>query len=233
MAAKLKKAYLDEAKRDQILTEIESDRQRLNACVSELKEGSGISIDDVEALKNISVEWCKNYVKEAEAGYLKNLSPFVVKTVQSDVHERFRASYDKASPLCSEIHSILKRRKFNIKLDSKGHFWFDDKEIKPFAAELATIHYSDDEVEFCNKVSEIIDMINDFEKWAEAKGFEPFFTEERSVIWNGGTVTHSVISQLTDVELTGSGGVNTKNHLTFNAEVFRNLLNSGWINQTK
>lgn len=233
MAAKLKKAYLDEAKRDQILTEIESDRQRLNACVSELKEGSGIGIDDVEALKAISVEWCRNYVKEAEAGYLKNLSPFVVKTVQSDVHERFRASYGKAAPLCSEIRSILNRRKFNVKVDSKGHFWFDEKETKPMAAEAATIHYSDDEIEFCDKVAEIIDKINDFEKWAEIKGFEPFFTEQRSTIWNGGTVTHNIVSLLTDTELTSIGGVNTKNHLTFNAEVFRDLMRKGYINQNR
>jgi hypothetical protein len=233
MEKKLKKAYLDEGKRDQILAEIEKDRQRLNACVSELKEGSGISIDDVEALKAISVEWCRNYVKEAEAGYLKNLSPFVVKTVQSDVHERFRASYDKAAPLCSEIHSILNRRKFNIKVDSKGHFWFDEKETKPMAAEAATIHYSDDEIEFCDKVAEIIDKINDFEKWAELKGFEPFFTEQRSTIWNGGTVTHNVVSILTDKEITSIGGVNTKNHLTFNAEVFRDLMRNGYINQNR
>lgn len=233
MEKKLKKAYLDEGKRDQILAEIEKDRQKLNACVSELKEGSGISIDDVEALKAISVEWCRNYVKEAEAGYLKNLSPFVVKTVQSDVHERFRASYDKAAPLCSEIHSILNRRKFNVKVDSKGHFWFDEKETKPMAAEAATIHYSDDEIEFCDKVAEIIDKINDFEKWAELKGFEPFFTEQRSTIWNGGTVTHNIVSLLTDEELTNLGGVNTKNHLTFNADVFRDLMRKGYIIQNR
>lgn len=233
MEKKLKKAYLDEGKRDQILAEIEKDRQRLNACVSELKEGSGISIDDVEALRAISVEWCKNYVKEAEAGYLKNFSPFVVKTVQSDVHERFSASYGKAAPLCSEIHSILNSRKFNVKVDSKGHFWFDEKETKPMAAEAATIHYSDDEIEFCDKVAEIIDKINDFEKWAELKGFEPFFTELRSTIWNGGTVTHNIVSLLTDEELTNLGGVNTKNHLTFNAEVFRDLMRKGYISQNR
>lgn len=233
MEKKLKKAYLDEGKRDQILAEIEKDRQRLNACVSELNEGSGISIDDVEVLKAISVEWCRNYVKEAEAGYLKNLSPFVVKTVQSDVHERFRDSYGKAAPLCSEIRSILNRRKFNVKVDSKGHFWFDEKETKPMAAEAATIHYSDDEIEFCDKVAEIIDKINDFEKWAETKGFKPFFTEQRSVIWNGGTVTHNIVSLLTDKELTNLGGVNTKNHLTFNADVFRDLMCKGYINQNR
>ena len=233
MAAKLKKAYLDEAKRDQILAEIENDRKKLNASVEQLREKLSISIEDIETLKAVSVEWCRQYVKDEEEEYLKKLSPFIVKTVQDDVHCKFAAAYDTAAPLCSEIRKILNLRKFNIKQDSKGHFWFDEKETKPFAAELATIHYSDDEVDFCGKVSEIVDMINDFEKWAETKGFEPFFTEQRSVIWNGGTVTQNVISQLTDAELTGSGGVNIKNHLTFNAEVFRNLLNSGWINQNK
>ena len=233
MAAKLKKAYLDEAKRDQILAEIENDRKKLNASVEKLRGDLGISIDDIETLKAVSSEWCRDYVKNAEESYLQNLSPFVVKTVQSDVHEKFREAYDAAAPICIEIRNIINRRKFNIKQDSKGHFWFDEKETKPFAAELATIHYSDDEVDFCDKVSEIVDMINDFEKWAESKGFEPFFTEQRSTIWNGGTVTQSVISQLTDAELTGSGGVNIKNHLTFNAKVFRSLIDSGWVNQVK
>jgi hypothetical protein len=233
MAVKLKKAYLDEAKRDQILAEIENGRKKLNTNVEQLREKQCISIDDVDTLKAVSAEWCRRYVNDAEEGYLKNLSPFVVRTVQDDIHSKFAAAYDAAAPLCSEIRNILNRWKFNIKIDSKGHFWFDEKEAKEFAAELATIHYSDDEVEFCNKVSEIIEMINEFEKWAEAKGFEPFFTEQRSIIWNGGTVVQDVILQLTDTEMTNSGGVNIKNHLTFNAEVFRSLLNSGWINQVR
>lgn len=229
---KLRKSYLDEPKRDQIIQDIEKDRQALNSNVAGLKE-MGIDINDVETLQKVSDKWCRDFVKEAEEGYLRNLSAFVVKTVESDVHAKFKDSYDKAAPLCYEIRSVLNSRKFNIKIDSKGHFWFDDKEVKAYAADQATVRYSDDEVEFCSKVSEIIDMINDFEKWAEVKGFEPFFTKQRGVIWNGGTVTHSVISRLTDVELTSLGGVNTKNHLTFNAEVFRSLINSGWINQMR
>jgi hypothetical protein len=233
MAAKLKKAYLDEAKRDQILAEIENDRKQLNSNVEQLREKLGISIDDIETLKAVSVNWCKQYVQDAEEGYLKNLSPFVVKTVQKDVHENFKESYDEAVPFCYEIRNILNRRKFSIKIDSKGHFWFDEKETKPFAAELATIHYSDDEVEFCDKVSEIIDMINEFEKWAEAKGFEPFFTRQSGISVNGNIITKNIIADLTDMEVTSIGGLNSKNHLTFDAEVFRSLKNSGRINQMR
>lgn len=229
---KLKKSYLDESKRDQILQDIEKDRQALNSNVAGLKE-MGLDINDVEALQKVSDKWCRNFVKDAEEGYLRNLSAFVVKTVESDVHAKFKDSYDKAVPLCYEIRSVLNRRKFNIKIDSKGHFWFDEKEVKAYAVDQATVRYSEDEVEFCDKVSEIIDKINDFEKWAEIKGFEPFFTEQRSVIWNNGTVTHNIISELTDAELSRSGGVNLKNHLTFNAEVFRNLMRKGYINQNK
>lgn len=233
MAAKLKKAYLDEAKRDQILEEIENDRKKLNSNVEQLREKQCISIDDVDTLKAVSAEWCRRYVKDAEEGYLKNLSPFVVRTVQDDIHSKFAAAYDAAAPLCSEIRNILNRRKFNIKLDSKGHFWFDEKEAKEFAAELATIHYSDDEVEFCNKVSEIIEMINEFEKWAEAKGFEPFFTRQSGISVNGNIITKNIIADLTDMEVTSIGGLNSKNHLTFDAEVFRSLKNSGRINQMR
>lgn len=230
---KLKKAYLDKAARDRILEEIESDRKKLNANVEQLRGKLRISIDDTETLKAVSYDWCKQFVKNAEEGYLKTLSPFVVKTVQNDVHEKFRAAFEEAAPFCYEIRQILNRRKFNIKIDSKGHFWFDEKEIKPFATEMATIHYSEDEVEFCNKVCEIIDLINDFEKWAEIKGFEPFFTEQHTVNYNGNFTTSNVIAILTDAELSSYGGVNTKNHLTFNAEVFRDLLRKGYINQNK
>jgi len=229
---RLKKSYLDEAKRDQILQGIEIDRQALNDHVAKLKE-MGIDVNDVETLRKVSPSWCKGFVKDAEAGYLQNLSPFVVKTVQSDVHEKFADSYQKAAPLCQAIETIRNRHKFNIKIDSKGHFWFDEKETKPMAAEAATIHYSDDEIEFCDKVAEIIDKINDFEKWAELKGFEPFFTMQRSVIWDGGTTTHNIVSLLTDKELTNLGGVNTKNHLTFNADVFRDLMRKGYISQNR
>ena len=229
---KLKKSYLDEAKRDQILQGIEIDRQALNGHVAKLKE-MGIDVNDVETLRKVSPSWCKDFVKDAESSYLQNLSPFVVKTVQSDVHDKFADSYQKAAPLCQAIETIRNRHKFNIKIDSKGHFWFDEKETKPFAAELATIHYSEDEVEFCNKACEIIEMINDFEKWAAIKGFDPFFTEQHTVNYNGNFTTSNVITILTDAEVSSFGGINTKNHLTFNAEVFRELLRKGYINQNK
>ncbi len=230
---KLKKAYLDKAARDRILEEIESDRKKLNENVEQLRGKLRISIDDTETLKAVSYDWCKQFVKNAEEGYLKTLSPFVVKTVQNDVHEKFRAAFEEAAPFCYEIRQILNRRKFNIKIDSKGRFWFDEKETKPFATEMATIHYSEDEVEFCNKACEIIEMINDFEKWAEIKGFEPFFTEQHTVNYNGNFTSSNIITILTDAEVSSFGGINTKNHLTFNAEVFRELLRKGYINQNK
>ena len=69
---KLRKSYLDESKRDQILQDIEKDRQALNANVSALKE-MGIEINDVETLQKVSDKWCRDFVKEAEEGYLRNL----------------------------------------------------------------------------------------------------------------------------------------------------------------
>ena len=50
---KLKKSYLDESKRDQILQDIEKDRQALNGHVAKLKE-MGINVDDVETLQKVS-----------------------------------------------------------------------------------------------------------------------------------------------------------------------------------
>lgn len=224
MSKKLKKSYLDESKRDQILQDIEKDRQTLNSNVSELKD-MGIDVNDVETLLKVSPAWCKEFVKEAEEGYLKNLSAFVVKTVQSDVHNKFRESYEKAAPLCSGIRSILNRRKFPVKIDSKGHFWFDEKETKSFAVLAATTTYTDDEIEFCTKVCEIFDAINDFESWAKSKGFDQFFTKEMSIVWNGGTSTKSIINVLVDVD----DNNNSLNHVTFNPEVFRKLLEEGFI----
>lgn len=220
----LKKSYLDEPKRDKILQDIEKDRQSLNASVAKLDE-MGISVKDVETLHKVSVSWCKDFVKEAEASYLKNLSPFVVKTVQSDVHEKFAESYQKAAPLCAEIRSILNQRNFSVKIDSKGHFWFDEKETKPFAVLAATTTYSDEEIEFCKKATEIIDAINDFEKWAKSNGFDPFFTKEQAVVWQGGTSIKSIINLLVDVDERN----NSTSHVTFNPEVFRKLLDEGFI----
>lgn len=221
---KLRKSYLDESKRDQILQDIEKDRQALNANVSALKE-MGIEINDVETLQKVSDKWCRDFVKEAEEGYLRNLSAFVVKTVESDVHAKFKDSYDKAAPLCYNIRSILNRHKYNIKIDSKDHFWFDEKEVKAFAVDQATVHYSDEEIEFCNKAGEIFDAINDFEKWAKSKGFDYFFTKEKAIVWNGGTSIKSIINLLADVDDSN----NVTNHITFNAEVFRRLLDDGFI----
>ena len=50
---RLKKSYLDEAKRDQILQGIEIDRQALNGHVAKLKE-MGIDVNDVETLRKVS-----------------------------------------------------------------------------------------------------------------------------------------------------------------------------------
>ena len=58
---KLKKSYLDESKRDQILQDIEKDRQALNGHVAKLKE-MGINVDDVETLQKVSPSWCKAFV---------------------------------------------------------------------------------------------------------------------------------------------------------------------------
>ena len=221
---KLKKSYLDESKRDQILQDIEKDRKALNGHVAKLKE-MGIDVKDVETLQKVSPSWCKDFVKEAETGYLQNLSTFVVKTVQSDVHAKFEESYMKAAPLCKAIADIRNRRRFPIKIDSKGHFWFDEKETKPFAVLAATTTYSDEEIEFCNKAMEIFDAINGFEKWAKANGFDYFFTKEQAIVWNGGTSIKSIINLLADVD----DGNNTTNHITFNPEVFRKLLDEGFI----
>lgn len=224
MEKKLKKSYLDESKQELILHDIEKDRQALNGKVAQLKE-MGIEIKDVETLKKISAAWCREFVKEAEASYLQNLSTFVVKTVQSDVHDKFAESYEKAAPLCVEIRSILNSRKFELKIDSKGRFWFDEKQAKAFAAEKATTTYTDEEIEFCTKAGEIFDAINDFEKWAESKGFDPFFTKEQAIVWNGGTSIKSIINLLLDVDEKN----NASNHITFNPEVFRKLLAEGFI----
>lgn len=222
---KLKKSYLDEAKRDQILQCIEIDRQALNGHVAELKE-MGIDVNDVETLRKVSPSWCKAFVKEAESSYLQNLSPFVVKTVQSDVHDKFNESYQKAAPICQAIETIRNRHKFNIKKDSKGHFWFDEKETKPFAVLQATTTYTDEEVEFYARASEIFDAINNFEKWAVENGFEPFFTKEKAYVWDGGMSIKSIITMLVDIK-----DNNSTNHITFNAEVFRRLLDESFIDK--
>ena len=223
---KLKKSYLDETRRDQILQGIEIDRQALNGHVAKLKE-MGIDVNDVETLRKVSPSWCKGFVKDAEAGYLQNLSPFVVKTVQSDVHDKFADSYQKAAPLCQAIETIRNRHKFNIKIDSKGHFWFDEKETKPFAVLQATTTYTDDEVEFYARAAEVIDAINNFEKWAVENSFEPFFTKEKAFVWKGGMSVKSVINMLVDIDKDN----NSANHITFNAKVFRRLLEEGFIDK--
>ena len=223
---RLKKSYLDEAKRDQILQGIEIDRQALNGHVAKLKE-MGIDVNDVETLRKVSPSWCKDFVKDAEASYLQNLSPFVVKTVQSDVHEKFADSYQKAAPLCQAIETIRNRHKFNIKIDSKGHFWFDEKETKPYAVLQATTTYTDEEVEFYARAAEIFDAINDFEKWAVENGFDPFFTKEKAFVWQGGTSIKSVINMLVDIDKNN----NSTSHITFNAKVFRWLLDEGFIDK--
>lgn len=223
---RLKKSYLDEAKRDQILQGIEIDRQALNGHVAKLKE-MGIDVNDVETLRKVSPSWCKDFVKDAEASYLQNLSPFVVKTVQSDVHDKFADSYQKAAPLCQAIETIRNRHKFNIKIDSKGHFWFDEKETKPYAVLQATTTYTDEEVEFYARAAEIFDAINDFEKWAVENGFDPFFTKEKAFVWQGGTSIKSVINMLVDIDKNN----NSTSHITFNAKVFRWLLDEGFIDK--
>lgn len=98
---RLKKSYLDEAKRDQILQGIEIDRQALNGHVAKLKE-MGIDVNDVETLRKVSPLWCKDFVKDAEASYLAEPFPFVVKTVQSDVHDKFADSTRKPRP-CAKL----------------------------------------------------------------------------------------------------------------------------------
>ena len=221
---KLKKFYLDEAKQELILQDIEKDRQALNDQVAKLKE-MGIEVKDVDTLTKVSPTWCKDFVKTAEDGYLKNLSTFVVNTVQSDVHDKFAESYQKAAPLCHAIRSILNSRKFDLKVDSKGRFWFDEKQTKAFAEEGATTTYTDEEIEFCTKAGEIFDAINDFEKWAKSKGFDPFFTKEQAIVWSGGTSIKSIINLLVDVDEKN----NASNHITFNPEVFRKLLAEGFI----
>lgn len=223
---KLKKSYLDETKRDEILQGIEIERQALNDHVAKLKE-MGIDVNDVETLRKVSPSWCKDFVKDAESSYLQNLSPFVVKTVQSDVHEKFSDSYQKAAPICNAIETIRSRLPFNIKIDSKGHFWFDEKETKPFAVLHATTTYTDEEVEFYARVAEIIDAINDFEKWAAENGFEPFFTKEKAFVWNGGMSVKSVINMLVDIDKNN----NSTNHISFNTKVFRRLLEEGFIDK--
>ena len=223
---KLKKSYLDEAKRDQILQAIEIDRQALNGHVAKLKE-MGIDVDDVETLRKVSPSWCKDFVKDAEASYLQTLSPFVVKTVQSDVHEKFADSYQKAAPLCQAIESIRNRHKFNIKIDSKGHFWFDEKETKTYAVLQATTTYTDEEIEFYDRASGVFDAINAFEKWAVEHGFEPFFTKEKAYVWQGSMSIKSVINMLVDIDSNN----NSTSHITFNPQEFRRLLDEGFIDK--
>lgn len=223
---KLKKSYLDEAKRDQVLQAIEIDRQALNGHVAKLKE-MGIDVNDVETLRKVSPSWCKDFVKDAEASYLKTLSPFVVKTVQSDVHEKFADSYQKAAPLCQAIESIRNRQKFNIKIDSKGHFWFDEKEVKTYAVLQATTTYTDEEREFYGRASGVFNAINAFEKWAVKHGFEPFFTKEKAYVWQGGMSIKSVINMLVDIDSNN----NSTSHITFNPQVFRRLLDEGFIDK--
>lgn len=226
---KLKKSYLDESKQEQILKDVEKNRQELNVLIGELKD-MGIAIEDVDTLREVCPAWCKDFVKDAEAGYLQNLSPFVVKTVQDDVHGKFEESYQKAAPVCQDISAIVNRRPFTIKKDSKGHFWFDEKEVKAYAAETATKHYSDEEVEFCDRVGEIISQINDFEQWAEQHGFDHFFTKEQSVAWGGGVSTKGIINVLTGTTMKHDIPEST-HRVEFTPAVFRNLLNSGFVHK--
>ena len=144
MAKHLRPTRLDEAKRDQLLKEVEADRKRLNDAVAGLASPAiGITVEDVETLRKVSQDWLKSYLTSNYKRFVE-ASGFVPAATRQRVLDEYNQAGAAAEPFVDAIKAVTAKWKdFPIKQDSKGKFWFDDKTVKAWATEQATRHFTE------------------------------------------------------------------------------------------
>ena len=193
MATKhLRPTRLDEAKRDQLLAEVEADRKRLNDAVAALAAPAiGIAVDDVETLLKISRDWLKQYLTDNYKAFVE-ASGFVPAATRQRVLDEYNQTGATAEPFAVTIETILKRRQgFPLKQDSKGNFWFDEKTVKAWATEQATRHFSEDEQQYYTLLGEVVEVLNKVAEFERDHGMRQFIIHGKTY-WlqgdKGGTI---------------------------------------------
>lgn len=161
MAHILKPTYVNEAQKAALIQRVESDRQSLNGSADALRE-IGFNILSVEALKAVTEESVSKQVENGlEAAKKAFGGSFIPKAVLADLTTTYNDIKAKAAPQAGHIADMVaKYSDIEIKMDSKGHFWFDKKQVEEQATETATHEYTQTQREYYSRLFDVADALN-------------------------------------------------------------------------
>lgn len=226
----LRPTYYDEKKAGAFADKVEGDRVRLNDAVAVMR-GHGIEIDDADALREISGEWLRDFLNTS---YNEMIARIGGKFMPTETRRRLAEPYDETGrecePAAKTIAEILSRNKYRIKKDSKGHFWFDEKEVKQAATEYATTTFSETTRTYYGLLADFTDMVNRIAEYETAKGLPHLILEGQTVVGNVNTADGVMFKQsLQELTRETDARGRNKDRCKFDKDVFVSLIKDGVI----
>lgn len=192
MATKhLRESYLDEAKRDALIKEVERDRKRLNDSVAALRR-LGFVVDDADQLQAINRQWLREFLTSEYQRFIG--AGFIPEALRTQTLKQYNQVGAEAEPYVITIEQVFKARQFPLKIDSKGHFWFDEKAVKAWATEQATLHFTEAQRKYYTLIGQLFDKLNEVTEFEQTHCSRTFAACGRTAVTIDGRVYHVGVS---------------------------------------
>lgn len=223
MATKhLRESYLDEAKRDALIKEVERDRKRLNDSVAALRR-LGFVVDDADQLQAINRQWLREFLTSEYQRFIG--AGFTPEALRTQTLEQYNQVGAEAEPHVITIEQVFQARQFPLKIDSKGRFWFDEKTVKAWATEQATLHFTEEQRNYYLLIGQLLDKLNEITEFEQTHCRKRFATCGRTSVAPDGHVYH--VDFLSYFKDTDKAGAPTSKVSLSTARYLRYITNEG------
>lgn len=160
MAHCLRDTYTDENKVSKFLNDASYDRVTLNELVNQMRS-SRYPLTSVEALKAVSPTTVNNFVKSHKEKYIQQAEAlFIPDEAITERLKQMDKVCEELSDLARKINDLLaKYEGVALKIDSKGAFWWDEKQLKALAQKQATTAFNELDKQYYQLLGACVDAL--------------------------------------------------------------------------
>lgn len=163
---------VDKLKAKNIREKILNNEKELNVAVCKLKQiDDFFPIGSVEGIRTISEDWLNGYMDKMAVS-IKQDKRFPSQ-MRNEILERWDKVFDKALPLCRQVHMITQWDKVPLHY-SEGRFFYDVDKLLAFINKEAEITLSNEVAEYYKLLIELARKLETISAWEEEHDYYPF-----------------------------------------------------------
>ena len=163
---------IDKLKAKNIREKILNNEKELNVAVCKLKQiDDFFPIGSVEGIRTISEDWLNGYMDKMAVS-IKQDKRFPSQ-MRNEILERWDKVFDKALPLCRQVHMIAQWDKVPLHY-SEGRFFYDVDKLLAFINKEAEITLSNEVAEYYKLLIELARKLEMISTWEEEHDYYPF-----------------------------------------------------------